>query len=305
MGARVLDVGALEAGDVVEATMGPLTFGRMGVLSWTLSAGGRLVVRETIQAEAHVVELESGSVRASAVGGKPFVIRAGDTEIAAIGDGSTVTVTRSSRGLVLQVEQGSALVGAHGTRSKGASARVLSAPVRATVSLDGAKTVEVIPDEIVTASQPAPDHPADVDAPSDAVDPSAAAAPDSERAPKPVAALPPESREDGSREERPTVSEPSPPAQGPISEAAIVGTLTPCFASVRASAPAAAAGGSGKEVSLTRSSTLVIGVRDDGSVKSVAFNPPMLPALQNCAVFLFEKNLGPGARTVRIPVEIK
>ncbi len=316
MAPGVLDARSLHVGDVVEAALGPLAFGSLssdsdaalGALSWTLSAGSRALVHEPASAIVHVVELESGSIRAEASGKKRIVIRAADTEIASVGQGAVFTVTRSSRGLVVHVEVGSVLVGERGGISKSedgqeavaaSSSRLLSAPTRVAVSLDGSRVIEVIPDEVagpVRANEqpenrvstepevgPAPVQP--VRAP--------IAVNDATPAPNgPNEAAPP------SPPQAPTVAAPAPApaAVGPISEASIRANVQGCFAQVQGKkAP-------NEGVAVSVSSTMRVTVRDDGSVQGVVFNPPLQSDLQSCAVFLFRENLGPGARSLSISV---
>ncbi len=295
----VLDATALEMGDVVEAAIGPLSFGHgdLGV-SWTLSAGGRVVVRETAGSGAHVVELESGSLRGQVVGPSALVVRAGETDVATVAGaaGAVFTVTRSSRGLVVHVESGAATVGerSHFLAAAGRQgARLLGAPVRASVALDGSRNVEIIPDEVASwSSPPAEEPPRGVH----------------EELALPVAAESPvraqvSPAQPASAHGRPGLGGEAPGAPADarpvMSVGAIGGALARCFADVRASGKAPS------EVSVTVRSTLTIKVAEDGAVKAVSFNPPLRPDLQGCAVFLFKERLGEGARTISVPVELK
>lgn len=329
MAPGVLDASSLRIGDIVEAALGPLAFGSLsprtdaepGALSWTLSAGSRALVHEPASAAAHVIELESGSLRAEASGSKRFIVRVSDTEIASVGAGSVFTVTRSSRGLMVHVEVGSVVVGERGRFSVGqdpiaaASSRILTAPVRAAVLLDGTRQIEIIPDEV---AGPLP--------PSTALDPSSVLDP-SRPAPVGDGALFPEEHSGPSQPSRapnktdgaaatdgapaagasakpgappagetPATPAEPPAASGPISEASIKAGVQRCFADVQAKK----APNDGVLVSV--SSTLRVAVRADGSVQGVAFSPPLQGDLQSCAVFLFRQNLGPGARSLSIAV---
>lgn len=298
MPAGVLDAKSLGVGDVVEAALGPIAFGsseaagtseRNDRVAWTLAAGSRVVVREPASALVHVVELESGSVHVEASGPKRFVVRAGQTEVLSAQTGASFTVTRSSRGLVVHVQTGSVFVGQRGVageHGKSGEGRLLDAPVRASVSLDGARTVELIPDEVVTAMQP-PAPP-----PTDRVDPATeveAAVRVPVRAQGPV-------EHPAQKAEPAQPAAPTAPPPGPISESSIRATVQRCFADVQAKKSP------NEGVSVSVSSTLRVVVRDDGSVQGVTFNPPLHADLQSCAVFLFRENLGPGARNLSIPV---
>ena len=301
MAAGVLDARSLYADDVVEAALGPLAFGasdtassdKLDAMAWTLAAGSRAVVREPASAAVHVVELESGSIHVEATGPKRFVVRAGQTEVASALGGAIFTVTRSSRGIVVHVERGSVLVGERGVageRGKSGEGRVLDGPVRASVSLDGARTVELIPNEVAESMQAPPARPT-ADAPLEAPEPNA---------PSSVAeqeAIKPRPHQAAQRPAEPAPEPPpSPAGAGPISEASIRASVQRCFSDVQAKkAP-------NEGVSVSVSSTLRVVVRADGSVQGVTFNPPLGSDLQGCAVFLFRENLGPGARALSIPV---
>jgi hypothetical protein len=143
------DVTALSRGDVVEAALGPVSFGKLGVLEWTLAAGGRLAVRQALSSslggENHEVELESGSIDGVVSDKHELVVVAGDTQVSTLGP-ATISITRSSQRLVIDLKTGSAAVGRRGERN---NVRVLSAPVRASFSLDGGLKFEVIPDATV------------------------------------------------------------------------------------------------------------------------------------------------------------
>lgn len=285
------DVAALESGDVVEAAIGPLAFGKLGVLEWTLAAGGRLVVQQALSAsDGHiqVVELEAGSIH-GAVGSGALVVTAGETEIATLGQ-AVMRVTRSSSKVVVDLQQGAVSVGPRGQRARG---RVVTAPLLASFSLDGGKDFRVLPDPVSAAVAP---QPAQVDAPAEApapvVDaPAAKAPPAAVHEPRAPVAAPPVAE----------VAVVEPPAEPPaLSDAAVSATLHGCLTKVRAQ-PASGS----PEVSVSLASTLRVETRDDGSVKSASFNPPLRPELQACAVFLFKSRLSGGARVLSVPVSIK
>ncbi len=64
-----------------------------------------------------------------------------------------------------------------------------------------------------------------------------------------------------------------------------------------------APGGTG-DVRVAFQSTLFLGVRDDGSVRSVRFDPPLplRPEVQACGQALYTKRLEARERMLRIPV---
>ncbi|NUP05765.1 MAG: hypothetical protein HOW73_06870 [Polyangiaceae bacterium] len=328
-GAR--DLSALKSGDVVEAAVGPVAFGEAGKLEWTLSAGGRLVVRDGVPASdkagsTHVVELESGSMRGSLAPSTSatLVVMAGETQVVSLGPGSVFSVTRSSRRLVMHLEHGAASVG---RRTRGfdmlsvqdnlADRRAFSAPFAAAFSLDGGNTYEVLP---TTASLDAPPSVPAVVAQrgpepvaEEAVEPPVSAkddVPASPVAPRPatVASAPPAvasvaAASVAAASASPPVEEPKAPDADPaatVSDSAASSKLVSCIARVRNDRQAKAAEG----VRIIVSSTLRASVGDDGSVKSAVFNPPLEPELQGCAVFLLRTKLQPGARVLSIPVSL-
>jgi hypothetical protein len=73
-----------------------------------------------------------------------------------------------------------------------------------------------------------------------------------------------------------------------------------CLAGVRAKEQGSSASG----VSVSVASTLSVQTREDGSVKSASFNPPLRAEMQSCAVFLFRSKLSGGARTLSVPVSL-
>ncbi|MFO0548423.1 MAG: hypothetical protein U0271_08560 [Polyangiaceae bacterium] len=328
-GAR--DLGALKAGDVIEAATGPLRFGQVSgaggastALEWTLLPGGRLRVVEAVGAQdGHVVELESGALRAASTtqASAPFVVRAGDAEIASLVEGTVFSVTRSSKKLVVHVERGRAAVAPTGAchwqlfSTEGCSeAQIFDSPLRAAVSLDGRSLLETIPAEVaaVTTST-APLAPEVV--PPDGSTPEVT----QPRVVLPVAPTSPRPRID-SVEPAPTaptvdtsIASTAPPvvdtstatatvsAQPPVSsEGSVQGRLLACMKKVQSSKQP----GTNGQVAVSVNSTLRLTVGDDGSVKGASFNPPLLPELQSCAVFLLHERFTPGARTVTIPVSL-
>jgi hypothetical protein len=321
MAPGVLDARSLSMGDVVEAAFGPLAFGSLfptpneprteetetASLSWTLAAGSRAVVREPASASVHVVELESGSLRAEASGAKRFVVRAGDTEVSSAVGGAIFSVTRSSRGLVVHVERGAVVVGERGVtadpaqKGDASSQRLLTGPVRVSIALDGSRQIDVIPDEVAAVAPPAPVDVVPEDDASRILD--AAPVDDAAKPSTPVATAPVENPATppapGPTSNAPPAGDKAPAAPaaaGPISEAAIRSAVQRCFADVQSKRSP------NEGVAVSVSSTLRVTVRADGSVQGLTFNPPLQADLQSCAVFLFRENLGAGARSLSVPV---
>jgi hypothetical protein len=324
-GAR--DVTALNRGDVVEAALGPVSFGKLGVLEWTLAAGGRLAVRQALQSspehvgrvgsENHEIELESGAIDGVISAQHELVVVAGDTQIATVGP-ATLSITRSSQRLVIDLKEGSASVGRRGERT---NVRVLSAPVRASFSLDGGLKFEVIPDApvaVVDAPRIDADAPLRVDADAplrvDADAPLRVDAPPSDAPPSdaPVAPAPEAVKPEpvAVNNSKPVASAPATaalPAPEPatdekpaLSDASVSSTLMSCLTGVRAKEQSSSAAG----VSVSVSSTLTVQTREDGTVKSASFSPPLRAEMQSCAVFLFRSKLTGGARTLAVPVSL-
>ncbi len=287
------DVAALNRGDVVEAALGPVSFGKLGVLEWTLAAGGRLAVRQalssSLRGENHEVELESGSIDGAVSDEHELVVFAGDTQVSTVGP-ATLNITRSSQRLVVDLKTGSAAIGRRGERS---NVRVLSAPVRASFSLDGGLKFEVIPDAPVAAVNPeAVANPGPVDAPPSEPAPVTTAASE---------AKPNNAKSVASAPAAPASVSASADGAGPaLSDAAVSSTLMSCLAGVRAKEQGSGASG----VSVSVASTLTVQTRDDGSVKSASFNPPLRGEMQSCAVFLFRSKLTGGARTLAVPISL-
>lgn len=311
------DLAALEQGDIVEAAVGPLDFGSADTMRWTLSAGSRLVVLEGIGSGKHAVELQSGSLRGSLSkdASVPLVVAAGDTEVVSIGPGSIFSVTRSSKRIVMQLEQGSASVGERGHPDGG---RVFVAPLFASFSLDGGKTFELLSPESLTRVATAPEGPvASIPATSSPfvikseaprqegprVEAREASAPSS--APSGASAKPSDANSARPATTAVASAQPAPPPSaepGPakMSDSALGSTVVGCMARIRNDRQAKAAEG----VKILVNSVLSIQVNDDGSVRGATFNPPLERELQGCAVFVLRSKLEPGARVVSVPISL-
>jgi len=290
-GAR--DLAALDRGDVVEAALGPVAFGKLGVLEWTLAAGGRLAVRQALSSlengvENQEIELESGSIASVVSAEHELVVVAGDTQVAMVGP-ATVSITRSSQLLVVDLKQGSASVGLRGDRG---NVRMLSAPVRASFSLDGGLKFEIIPDAPVAAVEP-------VNAQRDV--PPAVVADTTEQIPSEAATL-----NNGKRvnsdplNNTPAATPGAEPVVAVLSDAAVSSTLMSCLRGVRAKEQT----NSSADVTVSVVSTLKVETLADGSVKSASFSPPLRGDMQSCAVFLFRSKLSGGARVLSVPVSL-
>jgi hypothetical protein len=84
-----------------------------------------------------------------------------------------------------------------------------------------------------------------------------------------------------------------------VTEAELRGRIEGCFSTV--ALPEAGREG----VAVDVGSTLRIQVAEDGAVVQAQFDPPLKPELQRCALFVLASRLGPGARTVAIPVRAR
>ncbi len=250
----VRDLNALHAGDVVEATQGAVSFGSKDRLTWTLAPGTRVLVRAGIEENSarHVLVLENGSIRADVLGTASrtasnadpvgadamglFVIEAGDTEVATatangLASRTTFSVTRSSIGLVVDVEEGTTRVS---SRFEPSNARLLSAPHRASASLDGAKDFKFL-DPIRTAlfdapvTSPTSDRPTRATAPS-RTDEEARSSEHND------GAKPATPSSDAATDRTPKDASSSEPAAepAPLTEAGMVASLNACLSSAQA-----------------------------------------------------------------------
>jgi len=324
-GAR--DLNALHAGDIVEAAVGPVEFGQAGAMRWTLSAGSRLTVLEGLQSGTHVVELESGSMRGSIAPGAsiPLVISAGDTEVVSLGAGAIFSVTRSSKRVVMHLEEGSASVGQRGRRSEG---RMFMAPLVAAFSLDGGSAFELLPTEKVAVDAPSFDPAStsadgtDVLAPRRVaraaddesireVEPPSTESPRTQRLPSstrvepkvtngPTASNEKSIAKDRSNDGKAEPGTVDPKSEPRLSDAALSSTVISCIERLRSERQAKAADG----VRVLVDSVLTVRVSDDGSAQGVVFNPPLEPSLQSCAVMAYRSKLDPGARSVKVPISL-
>ena len=287
------ELGALKSGDIVEASVGAVAFGQQGAVEWTLAAGSRLVVKTPMGAEnVHVVELDSGSVkgRVHEQSSVRFVVTAGETEVVSFSEGAVFTVTRSSKRIVVHMEEGVATVG---KRDSAEQPHRIEAPVHAALALDGVSGFEIVPTETVEASTAPKSAATTMDAAPDVA--ATTVKPSLPEAPSPPA----------SKTSAPSATTGSPAVETPVVKR---GSLSAATASVMAcmnQARAKQREESKSDVKVTVSSTLKVSVDADGKVKGLSFSPPLPPALQNCGVSLFGTTFEPGERTELIPVQLQ
>ena len=346
----VRDLNALHAGDVVEATDGAVSFGSKDRLTWTLAPGTRVLIRTGIESSStrHVLVLENGSIRADVARADApadareraaadpslvaaadaiglFVVEAGDTQVATAGmqaglgsyERTTFSVTRSSIGIVVDVEEGTTRVSARSDLHP-SEARFLSAPHRASVSLDGAKDFRLL-DAIRTAMlnlpSPSVDHAsrtpdgtrdADRSNPRNADPIRNAPRADEPRLADRVDPIEAQKAPASDSQSDRTAKDGTAGAQAPtddpaLTEASILASLNACFATKQAKHKADDKEGT---VSFSDRSTLTLGVDDQSTLRNAAFNPPLRPDLQACAVGLLHKKVEGGPRTITLPIEI-
>lgn len=299
---NVRDAGSLQRGDVVEATQGAVAFGLKDQLMWTLTPGSRVRIEASTDAPGgnHVVTLQSGSLRASVAGGarvNPLVVQAGDAMVSV--DGTSLpalfTVTRSSKGLAVEMEQGTALVSAltggdaHrlGALQRGfmsLDAKVfkllepvaITEPVRTSVTADGLVPTSTHgePNEVRHPEAPPVVASSRVDRPAPLPDPPAASS-----APATTVAA-------------------NPPAVPEVSEASVRTSVSSCIDGVMRKQ--ASQGG----VSVSAESTVRFVVDEEGVIRSASFNPPLKPELQACAAPLLRSKVSGGVRSIQFPVSV-
>jgi len=314
------DLRALRPGDVIEATAGAVTLSHPGAVRWTLAPGGRALVRAQSEPGArvrHVIALERGSLRVEVT---PGHVSAGLVELFAVDvdrtrvavHGTLFTVTRSGDRVEVEVERGVVSVG---LAEDGAelSAHRLVAPARGTFTLDGGLLAPMHPPREPTALAEAPapaqpprgaPEPATPSSPSSPSTPSspAPAAPTHVTAPSQTSA--PANPSPPSEPAAPAAPPPdlaSPPAapataSPPLTIASVQAGLARCFAEKRA------AGFSAVQASIT--SILRVAVREDGSVSTVRFDPPLKPELQTCAQLLYVGRFAEGPQDLALPIRI-
>lgn len=330
------DLAGLRAGDVVEASEGPVSFGRSGVLRWTLSAGGRVRVVSGVGREEprHVIALESGALDVDVVpldertpkdgdalqGAERFVVEVGAARVAV--HGTAFRVVRSSRGVVLEVVRGVVAVGP--VAAGEGSGRLVEAPARVSFALDGSAfhVLPALADGIgrsgLTRSGTSPT--AVAAGLGKGVARSAAGAHEvvvrengDERYAGAVEDLT-SGRDEGPANrvtprpvaaKDPTDGAPQPPAGG-VEARDDAATWTAERVRREVSACIARAGeASGSDARVTIASSLVVDVDAAGATRAVRFDPPIRPDLQACAQPVLRARFATGTSRLRVPLEVR
>ncbi len=290
--ATVRDLSELRPGDVVAAGAEPVSFGRAGLVTWTLAPGSALRVRSAAEV-GHTVVLERGSLRAEVTPRDPaeglveaFAVEVPGTRVAV--HGTAFSVTLEGDRAIVDVEHGAVAVGPVG-HVGATTGHLLVGPSRASFSLDGGRTARLIernpePIAVAAAEGPAPT----VEAPSQG----AVALAEPPVAPS-VAAAPQPGRTGHGPAHPAGVAAVAPP-EAPLLTAGVVrARLERCFKQSDLN------GSSNLAVSV--STTLRIDVNPDGSPHAV-FDPPVKPALVPCAGSAIAGRFAPDAGHIDIPV---
>ncbi len=316
--AQARDLSALRAGDVIEAKDAAISFHREGVVTWTLAPGGRArVVSMGDEGVGHTVALLSGSLRAEVTPVTPrdaseglieaFSVEVEGTRVAV--HGTAFSVTHADDHVVVDVEHGAVAVGPVG-HAGATTGRLLVGPSRASFSLDGGKRAALLPRPLAMTGALA----------ADAHKPAAVAlrAPSAPPSIEPVAqhdapSLEPVAQHEPIAPHAPAIApkpakvaaaeSPAPPAiaeQKPV-EPAPLPLLTPGAVASRV-VSCLRAGTNVSGVTVSFSSSLLVTVRDDGSVVGARFTTPPKPELVGCASFVVSARFSPGARTIEIPI---
>jgi ferric-dicitrate binding protein FerR (iron transport regulator) len=304
------DLAALEAGDVIEAGAQPVSFGRDGLVTWTLAPGSAARVRsmgDRASGVGHTLALERGSIRAEVTPRDPaeglveaFAVEVGGTRVAVHGTAFSVTIDGGRA--VVDVDHGAVAVGPVG-HVGATTGHLLVGPARAVFSLDGGKEARLLPrapQAVAAAASP--------------TEPQAAASPASQ----PVAVAAESTRPAAHAEPQGAVAAAQPStraAQAPSSaaaeapEAPAPAVARPMLteASVRARLDQCFRQTHDIDASSTFSveSTLRIRIRADGTVASAQFSPALKPAFTVCAGTAIDGRFSEGERTVEIPFVFK
>lgn len=276
---------SLAVGDGVETTDAPVRFAGSG-LQWTLFPHSRLVVR-TI-GEGHTVTMERGSIEAEVEprGGvtdhlaEAFAVEVEGTRVAV--HGTHFRVTREADGVLVEVMHGVVAIGPVGHRGP-TTGRMLVGPARASFSFDGGLRARLLsgtpapassgctgdssclpPQPIALAPQPvSPEPAAPLPLPPSSQNRTNDSQPAKPPAPLAAAELP----------QAPALEPPHPPRV--LTRADVQAGLRHCFNDLYGSRPSS--------VRVSVSSTLTLFVREDGSVETARFFPPLESAFQTCA----------------------
>jgi hypothetical protein len=156
-GAGGYDLAALRVGDVVEAGEAPLRFAEAGLVTWTLAPGSS--ARVISKGIGHTVALERGSIRAEVTPRDPseglveaFAVEVDQTRVAV--HGTAFSVSREGARVVVDVEHGAVAVGPVG-HVGATTGHLLVGPSRASFSLDGGRTAQLLDPSAGVASSDA------------------------------------------------------------------------------------------------------------------------------------------------------
>jgi hypothetical protein len=254
-----------------------------------------------------VVALERGSLEADVTPRDPsegfveaFAIEAGGTRVAV--HGTLFRVVREHDRIVVDVEHGTVAVGPTGHVGV-TTGRILVGPARASFSLDGGRSARRLDrsQAVAIAAAPAsgdPQYPSHGAVAPIADDAGAHAGVDRAAQPS-VRPGRVASHDHPAPDASPAaVEEPIAPVAEPVvlTESGVQSTLVGCIKS--------ASGASTSGVVVQVSSKLTLKIRDDGTIQSGRFDPPLKPELQNCAGGIMGGRFAPGARTLVIPVSV-
>jgi hypothetical protein len=306
------DLAALRVGDVVETGEAGTTFALAGSVRWSLEPQSRVVVRAAARAPAlgdaeggHVVALERGSIRAEVVPRdaklglvEAFAVEVDGTRVAV--HGTAFSVTRTVAGLVVDVEHGAVAVGPVGHQGT-TSGHLLVGPARASFSADGGRVARNLSREeplaLGAASSAAgapPSFPVAAPTPLPSVTSLASSGAPGRTAAVPAPARPaPDATAQVDGAAHPSAEAPVAPLPATTSLEAVRAGLQRCFAQTYD-------GASG--LALSVSSTLHVALRDDGTVQSAWFDPPLKPEFQACASGLLGGRFPDGPRSLNVPL---
>jgi hypothetical protein len=343
------DLGALAAGDVVEAGDAPVVFGRAGDVVWTLAPGSRArmlsmgsdkgeghrsgtLAPPAERGEAapgrdgaasgpkpqvgHTVALERGSLHAEVVPRdlsagmvEAFAVEVEGTRIAV--HGTSFTVVRGEGQVLVDVEHGTIAVGPAGHQGA-TTGHLLIGPSRASFSLDGGRTAQLLPRTSAVAPSAVAVLAPVGQAPSRPLEPAGlpaavvgmglpAAGGVAEVSPVVRPTAPPSARVAAAEEpkappvEVAEVTAPPPPEPRWLTVDSVRAHLGRCFLETYTT-------DGSPSVQISVASTLRIQLRPDGSVQTARFDPPLKPEFQTCAGGAIAGRFAEGGREVDIPV---
>lgn len=279
---------ALRAGDAISAKGAVGYFDRPGRVTWMLDGTASASVRVTSASESLVLALDEGAVEAQVTpvpSGEAFAVDvAVDGHVVRVAvHGTHLRVARVDSRVVVDLTEGVISIG-RPPRSGSTFGSVISAPAH--VELDARDLSSIRVDRTPSAVRAA----ADVSAPSERhveVEPLPPPAAPGEAPSAPAATGPSVAPSPSS-----TAVEPiEPPPADPV--VSVREAVKACaVARVRRS-----------DVKVTLATSVRLHVRDDGSVESARFEPPLMPALQQCAAEAIYKTRLLKTGDVVVPVE--